>query len=521
LATSEHHTWGEILDYYKDILKVKVKIISLATFSSIFGRNYQIKYDRMFNRIIDNSKVLADTGVKQSDFMPLYDGLKIELTNFSKNPQYNKIDENLSARIDELTFSPVGELKARLFRLAKRHYGSKSNINFKTTLGLIKVITKKVLGKIYRKVTNPIKERYKLYKIKRSSKSLDLDSNKKTVCILTIQGTENYGCILQNFSLQEFMKQWFNVYTLEVLPQYGYDKSKKDILNQNIYYAQKNQIKFVEKMIPRYPDMSKADIVVVGSDQVWHPFFNNRGKFWATGFKGKKIAYAASLGTKTNDTLPIAYKERIKKELKDYFALSTREPEGKEIVEINTGKPCEVVCDPVLLNTREFYEKLISGGKPTKNNNWFGYMIKEISLDKDLNSLAEKLNIKFNDYNMYNQVLFRKDELSTVVINREYPTVNEWLKQIRDSKLVFTSSFHSTVFSIIFHTDFFYIAHDGKVDARIGELLRVTGNEHRVLFEIDEAKIKNASPIEWEKVDTEIEKIRSRSRDWLKNNLGK
>ncbi|MDR0920390.1 MAG: NAD-dependent epimerase/dehydratase family protein, partial [Oscillospiraceae bacterium] len=125
LATSEHHTWGEILEYYKDILKVKVKIISLDTFSSIFGRNYQIKYDRMFNRIIDNSKVLADTGVKQSDFMPLYDGLKIELTNFSKNPQYNKIDENLSARIDELTFSPVGELKARLFRLAKTHYGSK------------------------------------------------------------------------------------------------------------------------------------------------------------------------------------------------------------------------------------------------------------------------------------------------------------------------------------------------------------------------------------------------------------
>ncbi len=41
---------------------------------------WQLEYDRLFNRVIDNSKLLSVTGLKQSDMMPLYEGLKRELT---------------------------------------------------------------------------------------------------------------------------------------------------------------------------------------------------------------------------------------------------------------------------------------------------------------------------------------------------------------------------------------------------------------------------------------------------------
>ena len=43
------------------------------------GVRYQLIYDRLFDRIMDNSKVLEVTGMKQSELTTLYDGLKREL----------------------------------------------------------------------------------------------------------------------------------------------------------------------------------------------------------------------------------------------------------------------------------------------------------------------------------------------------------------------------------------------------------------------------------------------------------
>ena len=38
----------------------------------------------MYDRIVDNSKVLAATGLKQVDFVPLFTGLKRELNSLGK-----------------------------------------------------------------------------------------------------------------------------------------------------------------------------------------------------------------------------------------------------------------------------------------------------------------------------------------------------------------------------------------------------------------------------------------------------
>ena len=63
VATAEHHTWGEIADYYKEICGLKAAWIP--------------KED--FTRIMDNSKVLEVTGMKQEELRPLFDGLKYEI----------------------------------------------------------------------------------------------------------------------------------------------------------------------------------------------------------------------------------------------------------------------------------------------------------------------------------------------------------------------------------------------------------------------------------------------------------
>jgi ribosomal protein S12 methylthiotransferase len=54
------------------------------------------EYARLFDREVDNSKVLSVTGLKQEDMMPLYDGLKYEI---SRTPR--DIDWGTNVRMDE------------------------------------------------------------------------------------------------------------------------------------------------------------------------------------------------------------------------------------------------------------------------------------------------------------------------------------------------------------------------------------------------------------------------------------
>lgn len=103
VSSAEHHKWGEIVEYYKKILGLKVTIVDLAEYEKIIGRSWQIKYDRMLDRVMDNSKILAVTGMKEEDMMPLYDGLKMELENFVKSPTYGAINQEKEQAIDEIT----------------------------------------------------------------------------------------------------------------------------------------------------------------------------------------------------------------------------------------------------------------------------------------------------------------------------------------------------------------------------------------------------------------------------------
>jgi len=88
-ATAEHHTWGEIAEYYKEIIGLKAVWVDTEDYLTIMGGSkgarYQLDYDRLFERIVDNSKVLRVAGLKQEDFMPLRSGLEKELSALPKN----------------------------------------------------------------------------------------------------------------------------------------------------------------------------------------------------------------------------------------------------------------------------------------------------------------------------------------------------------------------------------------------------------------------------------------------------
>ncbi|MBR0459468.1 MAG: NAD-dependent epimerase/dehydratase family protein [Victivallales bacterium] len=106
--SAEHHTWQEIADYYKDICNLKALWVPQEDYLKIkspdpyaFGIRWQLVYARLFERVMDNSKVLTATGMQQKDLMPLYDGLKMEISRTPRDYQWPvnvRMDEYLAAR---------------------------------------------------------------------------------------------------------------------------------------------------------------------------------------------------------------------------------------------------------------------------------------------------------------------------------------------------------------------------------------------------------------------------------------
>ena len=109
-STSEHHTWGEIAEYYKDICNLNAIWVDQTDFLKIavtgferfpYTGSWQLVYDRLFNRIIDNSKVLAATGMQEKNMMKLYDGLKYEIGRCPDNFFNEAMKISANIRMDE------------------------------------------------------------------------------------------------------------------------------------------------------------------------------------------------------------------------------------------------------------------------------------------------------------------------------------------------------------------------------------------------------------------------------------
>lgn len=83
IATAEHHKWREVADIYKKYINLECIPVSTEDYLGFFGNTltakFQLKYDRCRQRILDNSKILRDAGLKQSDLMTLENGLSREI----------------------------------------------------------------------------------------------------------------------------------------------------------------------------------------------------------------------------------------------------------------------------------------------------------------------------------------------------------------------------------------------------------------------------------------------------------
>ncbi len=118
VATAEHHTWGEMAEIYASLRGLKAVWAPEKDFLRIVngdpwnpGAAWQLRTDRLFERIIDNSKVLAATGLTQADLMPTAKGLETELAKVPRGfdwhaPWLNTTGIRMDAWLENAATSP-------------------------------------------------------------------------------------------------------------------------------------------------------------------------------------------------------------------------------------------------------------------------------------------------------------------------------------------------------------------------------------------------------------------------------
>lgn len=86
VSSAQNLTWGEVAELYTELLGAKFSWVSLEEFRKATNdyNVYALLYDRLFDRNIDNRKILKATGLTNNDFISVKDGLKIELSLLNK-----------------------------------------------------------------------------------------------------------------------------------------------------------------------------------------------------------------------------------------------------------------------------------------------------------------------------------------------------------------------------------------------------------------------------------------------------
>ena len=375
--------------------------------------------------------------------------------------------------------------------------------------------------------------------------------NKKIGIITYWKTDNNYGTVLQNYSLQVFLQKkgyktqlirsdLFNnpkpraVVFKEIYLKNGLVKTcdiyvKKvigKILSKINKEVENNKLRKFEIFVEKYlsptrvynsieeleKDSEEFDLFITGSDQVWSTYGMNSPEmeealsiYLLDFVKNKKrIACAASFG---NNSIDSFYKEHFFNSLKEFDFLTVREQSGVENCKQLGIDNVYLQADPVFLTLKEDYLNIASFDIIPSQEYVLIYLLgneTDISI-KGLKTFFEKRNLRY----IFVTANGITKSLITPII---YPTINEWLGLIARAKYVVTNSFHGTVFSILFNKDFLTILQTGKYEGqnnRVQSLLNQFKLVDRIFNGNDFCKL--IEPIQWESINEKINEIRDSS----------
>lgn len=123
ITTEESHTWGEVLEFYCDKIeditgkRPNVKMIEDSSGLMSVWNKWQIKYDRLYNREFDNSKIESVRG--KYKYKDTFEGLGECLEIFISNPKWLGTNTRYEAWCDRQCgeWTPLKEISGKRAKL--------------------------------------------------------------------------------------------------------------------------------------------------------------------------------------------------------------------------------------------------------------------------------------------------------------------------------------------------------------------------------------------------------------------
>ena len=363
--------------------------------------------------------------------------------------------------------------------------------------------------------------------------------------ILTFHIAHNYGAMLQAYALPNAVKKmgfecevidyrfpyidsWSRIERWhDLVKKHGAFGGGLRFVNRMIhgYYSQKNMhIKFdafERNIIPHSETIYKSklelnnmpyDVILFGSDQIWNSALTNGiAEEYIGGFEclpqTRKVAYAASCGT---SDFQEESKKTYYKYLKDFCSIGVREESFCKTL-CSHGYDAKFVLDPTLLLTVDDWKEIIPEEKKMQLNRYLLlYVFEE---DEKIYDMVREY-AKKHGFEIIVVAYKKKNAMYGMTVRTDCGPL-EFLSLFYYADHVITTSFHGTVFSILFHKDFHCIPHP-KYHERTDSLLGMFGledhnmNELTAFYDIE---------TNWSEVDTILNNRRKLSFSFLKQAL--
>ena len=360
---------------------------------------------------------------------------------------------------------------------------------------------------------------------------------------LTIDGYYNYGNLLQSYALQQALKRYADkVDTIWHTPDnfmpktwwsWSWKQPIKWLLNWHNFRTDIHEGHFGVEMVrqgkikewaDRYLQIRKDvrdlneirkdyDFFVVGSDQVWNPYFGDlESNFLQFAPEEKRISYAASIAC---PVIPKEKEDVYRKGLSGMQAISMREQEGADTVQALTGRDVPVHVDPTFLLTPDEWRAV------SRQPAW--YHGEEYLLTYFLGPMPDSVRRVAAETG-----LALVNMLDQSVYEHYVTGVDEFIWAIEHASLVYTDSFHGTVFSILFRRPFVVCdrmaAHQrdvigAKMSSRIDTLLKSFGLEFRRGMVQNAYHVPDSIKINYPDVESVLLRERERADSYLRETM--
>lgn len=359
---------------------------------------------------------------------------------------------------------------------------------------------------------------------------------KKKIGLITIHNWFNYGSMLQSYAMNRIL-DGIEGYECELIdftpasivgnerswrlysdvPEYRElrKKYKQEIVERRrVFEAFEKLYKLggtvyqsdeeIEENPPVY------DIYVTGSDQIWNVNFRiaSRAYFLAFTESREKYAFSTSIGRCGKERLE-EYREFIEK----YKQIFIREKAGAELLaEMFPEKEIGTLIDPTLMLEKRQWEDIVDEERICREPYIGCYATLDDELDKMM-PILKFLHDKFRKkVILFGMILPREEEwLENLIVAGPL----EFIRIIRDADFILTNSFHATLFSLNFHTQFFTY-NDELENPRKEGILRMVHLEKRIVHNLAECREVLEETIDFSESDCILGQERKRAFKTIK-----